>query len=214
MSMYSWASLDIARASPRTKARHVASRDRQAGETKSLLHDTGDFFSLPEYRPRTIPGVRLPLTRPTLDSPRRPLIAGRSLFIGTGCAASPGGIAWLPPCKEVIMRHSSLCLACAATLAFAAPGAQAVTCNIVLDRNGNVIYQDTLPPVDLSERGAAARDKMRQRGEQLLISDADQCPQLVFSTVTGAASVESIVAEMRPYNAITGGMGASARTSG
>jgi len=38
-------------------------------------------------------------------------------------------------------------------LAFAAPGAQALTCNIVLDRNGNVIYQDTLPPVDLSERG-------------------------------------------------------------
>jgi hypothetical protein len=112
------------------------------------------------------------------------------------------------------MRHSSLCLACAATLAFAAPGAQAVTCDIVLDRNGNVIYQDTLPPVDLSERGAAARDKMRQRGEQLLIIDADQCPQLVFSTVTGAASVESIVAEMRPYNAITGGMGVNARTSG
>lgn len=112
------------------------------------------------------------------------------------------------------MRHSSLCLACAATLAFAAPGAQAVTCDIVLDRNGNVIYQDTVPPVDLSERGAAARDKMRQRGEQLLIIDTDQCPRLEFSTVTGAASIESIVAEMRPYNAITGGMGVSARTSG
>ena len=94
------------------------------------------------------------------------------------------------------------------------PAAQAVTCDIVLDRNGNVIYQDTLPPVDLSERGTAARDKMRQRGEQLLIIESDQCPRLEFSTVTGAASVESIVAEMRPYNAITGGMGASARTSG
>ena len=112
------------------------------------------------------------------------------------------------------MRRLPLCLACAAALVLAAPAARAVTCDIVLDRNGAVIYQDTTPPVDLSERGAAARDKMRERGEQLLIMDSDQCPRLVFSSVTGAASVESIVAEMRPYNAITGGMGASARAGG
>ena len=103
------------------------------------------------------------------------------------------------------------CAAAVAAVAFAAPGAGAVTCDIVLDRNGTVIYQDTTPPVDLSERGAEARDRMRQRGEQLLILDSDQCPRLVFSPVTGAASVDSIVAEMRSYNAITGGMGASAR---
>ena len=112
------------------------------------------------------------------------------------------------------MRRLPLHLAYAAALALAAPGARAVTCDIVLDRNGTVIYQDTTPPVDLSERGAAARDKMRQRGELLLIMESDQCPRLVFSPVTGAASVESIVAEMRPYNAITGGMGVNARATG
>ena len=112
------------------------------------------------------------------------------------------------------MTHRSLCLAGAAVASLFALSAQALTCDIVLDRNNNVIYQDTTPPIDLSERGAAARDKMRQRGEQLMIIEAEQCPQLVFSPVTGAASVESIVAEMRPYNAINGGMGSSARSGG
>jgi hypothetical protein len=52
---------------------------------------------------------------------------------------------------------------------------------------------------------------MRQRGEQLLIIDVDQCPRLVFSSITGSVSVEEIVAGMRPYVGITGGMGSSAR---
>lgn len=107
------------------------------------------------------------------------------------------------------MRRLSLCLACAAA-ASVAPTVQAVTCDIVLDRNHTVIYQDTTPPVDMSERGAAAREKMRQRGELLMIIESDQCPRLVYSPVTGAASVDAIVAEMRPYIAVTGGMGMSA----
>ena len=110
------------------------------------------------------------------------------------------------------MRHASLPLAAAgAALALFAVGAHAVTCDIVLDRNNTVVYQDVTPPVDLSERGAAAREKMRQRGELLMIVDADQCPRLVFSSITGAASVDEIVAGMRPYIATTGGMGMSAR---
>jgi len=110
------------------------------------------------------------------------------------------------------MRQSSLPLAaCGAALALVALAADAVTCDIVVDRNNTVVYQDVTPPVDLSERGAAARDKMRQRGELLMIIDADQCPRLVFSSITGAASVDEIVAGMRPYIATTGGMGMSAR---
>ena len=110
------------------------------------------------------------------------------------------------------MHKRSIVLAsCGAALALAAFGANAVTCDIVIDRTGAVVYQDSKPPVDMSERGAAARDRMRQRGEQLIVIDVDQCPQLVFSTVTGSASVEEIVSGMRPYVAVTGGMGASAR---
>lgn len=110
------------------------------------------------------------------------------------------------------MRQSSLSLtACGAALALFALGADAVTCDIVLDRNNTVVYQDVTPPVDLSERGAAAREKMRQRGELLMIIDTDQCPRLVFSSVTGAANVEDIVAGMRPYIGANGGMGVSAR---
>jgi hypothetical protein len=111
------------------------------------------------------------------------------------------------------MRRLSLCLACAAA-ALVAPIVQAVTCDIVLDRNNNVIYQDTTPPVDMSERGAAAREKMRQRGELLMIIESDQCPRLVYAPVTGAASVDAIVAEMRPYVAVTSGMGMSAAGGG
>ena len=111
------------------------------------------------------------------------------------------------------MRRLALCLACAAA-AVVAPTVQAVTCDIVLDRTNKVIYQDTTPPVDMSERGAAAREKMRQRGELLMIIESDQCPRLVYSPVTGAASVDAIVAEMRPYVAVTGGMGKSAGGGG
>src|SRR5258708_4084016 len=64
-------------------------------------------------------------------------------------------------------------------LALLGPAAQAVTCDIVIDRAGAVVYQDLVPPVDMSE--------------------------------PGAASVEEIVAGMRPYIGVSGGMGSSAR---
>jgi hypothetical protein len=113
---------------------------------------------------------------------------------------------------EASMRQAFLPVAaCGAALTLFALGAHAVTCDVVLDRNNTVVYQDVTPPVDLSERGAAAREKMRQRGELLMIIDTDQCPRLVYSSVTGTASVDEIVAGMRPYIATTGGMGRSAR---
>jgi hypothetical protein len=92
------------------------------------------------------------------------------------------------------MRKRSIMLAsCGAALALFALGAHAITCDIVIDRNGMVVYQDVKPPVDMSDRGAAARDRMRQRGEQLMIIDVDQCPSLVFSTIANSASVDEIV---------------------
>ncbi|MEP6943834.1 MAG: hypothetical protein ABI981_12900 [Betaproteobacteria bacterium] len=113
-----------------------------------------------------------------------------------------------------MFKPSKRAAAIGAALALFAAGAQAVTCDIVIDRTGAVVYQDVTPPVDMSDRGAAAREKMRQRGEQLMIIDAEQCPRLVFSSISGAtgtASVEEIVSGMRPYIGVTGGMGASAR---
>ena len=110
------------------------------------------------------------------------------------------------------MRKSGILLAaCGTALALFALGAQAVTCDIVIDRTGAVVYQDVVPPVDMSARGAAARDQMRQRGEQLMIIEASQCPKLVFATVTGSAGVDEIVSGMRPYIGANGGMGVSAR---
>ncbi|MEO8739175.1 MAG: hypothetical protein ABI537_05665 [Casimicrobiaceae bacterium] len=99
-------------------------------------------------------------------------------------------------------------------LAQFALSAQAVTCDIVIDRTGAVVYQDVVPPVDMSWRGTAARDRMHQRGEQLMIIETSQCPKLVFYTVSGAASVDEIVSGMRPYVGANGGMGVSARPDG
>ena len=108
-------------------------------------------------------------------------------------------------------KRSMVLVCCGAALTLFAIGAHAISCDIVVDRTGSVVYQDVSPPVDMSERGAAARDRMRQRGEQLMIIEADQCPRLVFSTISNSASVDEIVAGMRPYVGVTGGMGASAR---
>ena len=110
------------------------------------------------------------------------------------------------------MRKPGILLAaCGTALALFALGAQAVTCDIVIDRTGTVVYQDVVPPVDMSPRGAAARDQMRLRGEQLMIIEASQCPKLVFSTASGSAGVDEIVSGMRPYVGANGGMGVSAR---
>lgn len=76
--------------------------------------------------------------------------------------------------------------ACAAALALAlaAPVAEAVTCYVVMDRSDNVIYRDVVPPVDLSEAGAPAREAMRQRGEFFLFHESDICPRVEFFTGT------------------------------
>jgi len=98
--------------------------------------------------------------------------------------------------------------------------AHANNCYFVYDRADNVIYRDQQPPVDMSDRGTASRDAMRQRGEYLMVIDADRCAQVAPATATastGAASVEDIVAGMRPYmgrggGRVTAGGAAAGRT--
>jgi hypothetical protein len=74
------------------------------------------------------------------------------------------------------------CLALALTVAaLGAPtSASALTCYIVLDRNDNVVYRDTYPPLDLSDQGTAQREQMRRRGEHLIAMESDRCPALQF----------------------------------
>jgi len=83
----------------------------------------------------------------------------------------------------------ALAVACAA---FALPGpAAALTCYTLLDRNENVIYRDTYPPVVLSDRGTAERDRMRARGEHLIAMESDRCPNVEFFTGSaGSAKVD------------------------
>ena len=107
------------------------------------------------------------------------------------------------------MRHPLLSLAIVAALSCSAT-ASALTCHIVLDRADTVVYRDTVPPVDLSERGRAARAAMRQRGEFLLMIEADQCSRFVATTGAagaGGATVEEIVAGLRSYQVAGSGGG-------
>lgn len=86
-----------------------------------------------------------------------------------------------------------------AALALTSPGADAFTCYLLYDRNDNLVYRDTLSPVDMSDQGAAAREAMRQRGDYLVVADADRCPQVTFvfgSAGSSSLSVDTIVGGM------------------
>jgi hypothetical protein len=105
-------------------------------------------------------------------------------------------------------------LAAAGVALFANPAA-AGPCYVVLDRSDAVIYQSPQPPVDLSTAGAAAREAMRKRGEDLLNFDAENCPVRIPVSRSGKAeaSVDEIVATFKPYNTVgmsnASGQGAS-----
>ncbi len=96
------------------------------------------------------------------------------------------------------MRVLSMVMtACAAALL--SPAAGAFTCYMLYDRNDNLVYRDTISPVDMSDQGATARESMRDRGDYLVVAEADRCPQVTF--VFGAAgstalSVDSVVGGM------------------
>jgi hypothetical protein len=115
------------------------------------------------------------------------------------------------------MRHYLLSAAIVAAFGCSAT-AHALTCHIVLDRSDTLLYRDVVPPVDLSERGRAARTAMRQRGEFLLVMESDQCARFVAGTGapgSSGATVDEIVAGLRSYPgaASAGGVMSSARPS-
>jgi hypothetical protein len=83
-------------------------------------------------------------------------------------------------------------MAAAAALMCAAGSASAMNCYTVLDRNDNVIYRGTVPPIDLSERGAPERQAMRQRGQHLIAIDSDRCPGVEFFTGSAGSSTLSV----------------------
>lgn len=75
-----------------------------------------------------------------------------------------------------------------ASLVVPAGSVQAFTCYVIYDRNDNVSYQGTSPPVDMSDQGAPQREAMRRRGEHLIVMEADRCLPIVFFTGLGGSS--------------------------
>lgn len=96
------------------------------------------------------------------------------------------------------MRRLLICLASVGSvLASLAGSADAFTCYVLYDRSENVVYRDTHPPVDMSNEGAPARERLRQRGEYLLAMEAERCPQVEFvfgSAGSSTLTVDEIVA--------------------
>ena len=91
--------------------------------------------------------------------------------------------------------------AAAASLLLATGPAAALNCYMVVDRGNHVVYQNLQSPVDLSDKGAAARDAMRARGDQLIAMDSDDCPSIDTRHLASGdkpATVDEIVAGMRP----------------
>src|SRR2546421_12352423 len=76
------------------------------------------------------------------------------------------------------------------TLVLSAGVAEAATCYLLFDRYDNVVYRNTVSPIDLSDQGAAARAALRQRGEYLLVMDSDRCAPVTF--VFGAAGSQAV----------------------
>ncbi len=105
------------------------------------------------------------------------------------------------------VRPMPIAVLAACMIAWSA-AASAVTCYVVYDRNDNVVYRGTTPPVDLSDKGAPARDAMRRRGEYLMFGDFDKCPGVTFFTGAGGStglSLDEVVMGM-PAMPMNGGV--------
>jgi len=121
--------------------------------------------------------------------------------------------------------RSICCSLLLAVSALALPHGTALAnnCYFVYDRADNVIYRSQQPPVDMSDRGAASRDAMRQRGEYLMYVDTDACAPIAFITgpgTPGTLSVDEIVngfpamatAQGVPYDSASPGQGIAPST--
>jgi hypothetical protein len=115
----------------------------------------------------------------------------------------------------IAVHRPPVLLIIAAALAVSAGTAEAATCYVLFDRYDNVVYRNTVSPIDLSDQGAAARAALRQRGEYLLVMDSDRCAPVTF--VFGAAgsktlSLDETVGGFPAENPPTGRPSAKART--
>jgi hypothetical protein len=118
--------------------------------------------------------------------------------------------------EEIPMRFVVAAHALAATIIAASAPAAATNCYVIVDRGNEVVYQDVTSPIDLSDEGSAARDALRRRGEQLVAMDTDRCPAIDRARLagrSGPASVEEIVAGMRPAVPFGAGAAGARRTS-
>jgi hypothetical protein len=61
---------------------------------------------------------------------------------------------------------------------------------MLFDRFDNLVYRNTVSPVDLSDQGAAARADLRQRGEYLMVMESDRCAPVTF--VFGVAGSKTL----------------------
>jgi hypothetical protein len=102
--------------------------------------------------------------------------------------------------------------------AAAVPGvANAIVCYTLLDKGDNVLYQDSMPPVDMSDSGAKLRSGFRQRNEYLMIYEVDTCPPVAAvagSTGYRPSTVEEIVSGMRAYATAGRGVSSAGRAGG
>jgi hypothetical protein len=106
--------------------------------------------------------------------------------------------------QEATMRPGlfGTIVACASCIVAASP-ADALICYIVYNRSENIVYQDTYPPVDMSNAGLAQREGMRARGEHMTFGDTGTCPQVVFVFGQGGTTdlrVDEVVAGMPVRN--------------
>ena len=88
-----------------------------------------------------------------------------------------------------------------ATVGIITMPATATTCYEVIDRNNVVTFRGLSSPVDLSDRGAAARDAMRNRGDLLVIYEAPSCIAIEVAGPTGTKTptTEEIVSGWRSF---------------
>jgi hypothetical protein len=92
--------------------------------------------------------------------------------------------------EMTIVRKLLALLTIAAPLTLAAGAASAATCYVLFDRFDNIVYRNTVPPIDLSEQGAPARAALRERGEYMMVMDSDRCAPVTF--VFGAAGSKTL----------------------
>jgi hypothetical protein len=116
----------------------------------------------------------------------------------------------------MLPKIRDLVLLTGAALAMSSGTANAINCYVLFDRNDNVVYRDMIPPVDLSDQGAPARAAMRQRGEYMMISEADRCPQAAFvfgQAGSASLSVDDFLGAVKPETRASTATPARARSA-